>query len=310
MLANFLSRCANIISNEDDVPSMFNAELVEESVVRLMRTAVTSLPEDVIGALHRALDEETEEIAKVQLRTILDNIQLAERKGIPMCQDTGVPIFFVSGPMLPGIDEAIIRGVARATKEVPLRPNVVDPLTRHNTGDNTGPGMPSIHYDRNDDEELQITYLPKGAGSENMSVLRMLNPSQGIKGIREAVLEAVVTAEGRPCPPTVVGIGIGGTADVAALLSKKALLRPLGRRHPDEQVAALEVDLKELLNRTGIGPMGLGGRATVLDVLIEKASCHTASLPIAINLQCWAARRATVRIRPDGRAQFRTEGFW
>lgn len=289
---------------------MDKVELVEESVIRLMRMAVTTLPEDVIGAIHRALEDETEEIAKVQLRTILENVKLAESKGLPMCQDTGVPIFFISGQIDEAVEEGVRSGVARATREIPLRPNVVDPITRTNSNDNTGTLMPSIHFESPKGDFLEITFLPKGAGSENMSVLRMLNPSQGVKGIKNAILEAVLTAEGRPCPPTIVGVGIGGTADTATLLAKKALLRPLHMRNPDELLASLEQEMFQVLNETGIGPMGLGGRTTVLAVAMEKAACHTASLPVAINLQCWAGRRATVRIHPDGRAEFRTEGFW
>jgi fumarate hydratase subunit alpha len=288
---------------------MYDASLVEEVVVRLMRTATTTLPEDVLAALEGAMAEETEEIAKVQLRTILENVQLAETSGRPMCQDTGVPVFFVSAVWQEEVEVGVRAGVARATREVPLRPNVVHPLTRHNTGDNLGDGMPVIHFSPPRGDFLEITFLPKGAGSENMSSLHMLDPTEGLKGIKLAVLEAVTRAGGRPCPPTIVGLGIGGTADQASALAKKAILRPVGRHSPDPEAARLEDDLKDLLNRTGVGPMGLGGRTTVLGVSIELAHCHTASLPVAINLQCWAARRCSVRVHPDGRVEFRTEGF-
>ncbi|MFA5312845.1 MAG: fumarate hydratase [Methanomassiliicoccales archaeon] len=288
---------------------MDRAELVEETVVRLMRTAVTTLPEDVIAGLHKALQLETEEVARVQLRTILDNVERAESKGLPMCQDTGVPIFFVSGDCSHEVEEGIMNGVARATKEIPLRPNVVDPLTRHNTGSNVGAGMPNVHYEPAKGDFVEITFMPKGAGSENMSVLRMLNPTSGTKGIKGAVIDAVVSAGGRPCPPSIVGVGIGGTADSAMLLAKKAIMRPLGKSNDEPDAAKLEEELTEMLNSTGIGPMGLGGRTTTLGVMIEKADCHTASLPVAVNIQCWAARRASARIYPDDRVRFRTEGF-
>lgn len=288
---------------------MYDPRLIEETVIRMVRTAVTTLPMDVVGALQRAYDSETSDVAKVQLRTILDNIKLAEEKGLPMCQDTGVPVFFVSGPNDASVEEGISSGVARATIEVPLRPNVVDPMTRANRGNNLGTDMPSIHFERAKGDFLELTYLPKGAGSENMSVLRMLNPSQGMKGVRNAILDAVVAAEGKPCPPTIVGVGLGGTSDQALLLAKKALLRSLDRPNEDPELNALEEELKDILNRTGVGPMGLGGRSTVLGVRIEKAACHTASLPVGINLQCWAARRCSARIFPDGRVMFRTEGF-
>jgi fumarate hydratase subunit alpha len=285
------------------------ASLVEETVVRLMRTATTTLPVDVLAALERALAEETEEIAKAQLRTILENVRLAEEGRVPMCQDTGVPIFYVSGRWDEELESGIRQGVARATREVPLRPNVVHPLTRHNTGDNLGDGMPVVHFSPPKGDFVEIVHMPKGAGSENMSALRMLNPSEGVNGIKRVVLETITKAGGRPCPPTIVGLGIGGTAEGAAYLAKKAALRPVGRRSLDPEAARLEEDLELMLNRSGLGPMGLGGRTTVLGVSVELAHCHTASLPVAINLQCWAARRCSARIFPDGRVLFRTEGF-
>ena len=277
--------------------------------MRLMRTATTTLPVDVLAALERALAEETEEIAKAQLRTILENVRLAEEGRVPMCQDTGVPIFYVSGLWDEGLEAGIRQGVARATREVPLRPNVVHPLTRHNTGDNLGEGMPVVHFSPPKGDFVEIVHMPKGAGSENMSALRMLNPSEGVNGIKRAVLEVITRAGGRPCPPTIVGLGVGGTAEGAAYLAKKAVLRPVGRRSLDPEAARLEEDLELMLNRSGVGPMGLGGRTTVLGVSVELAHCHTASLPVAINLQCWAARRCSARIYPDGRVLFRTEGF-
>ncbi|QLH75683.1 MAG: fumarate hydratase [Methanomassiliicoccales archaeon] len=283
--------------------------LVEETVVRLIRTAVTTLPEDVVAALHRALEHETEEVARVHLRTVIENVRLAETKGVPMCQDTGVPIFFVSGPCSSEVEEGMIKGVVRATREVPLRPNVVHPLKRHGTGSNIGEGMPVIHHEPPRGDFIEIAFMPKGAGSENMSVIKMLDPTKGIRGVKETVLEAVVAAGGRPCPPSIVGVGVGGTADSAMLLAKRALLRPLGRRNKDDDIADLESELEDLINMTGIGPMGLGGRTTALAVAIEKADCHTASLPVAVNIQCWAARRAFARIYPDGKVRFSTEGF-
>jgi fumarate hydratase subunit alpha len=179
----------------------------------------------------------------------------------------------------------------------------VHPLTRHNPGNNLGEGLPHIIFRPTDDEFTEITVMAKGAGSENLSALAMLTPSQGLNGIRSFVLDTVVRAGGRPCPPTIVGVGIGGTADLAAELAKRALLRPLDLPNEDAQLRALEDELREGLNRTGIGPMGLGGRTTVLGVRIAAAYCHTASLPVAVNLQCWAARRATTRVFPDGRVE-------
>ncbi|MDD1743766.1 MAG: fumarate hydratase, partial [Methanomassiliicoccales archaeon] len=271
---------------------MPSTKLIEEVTVNLLRVAVTTLPDDVLGALRDAERDETDEVARIQLHTILENVAAADRLSFPMCQDTGMPIFFVSGKCLPNLAEGIRRGVSRATAEVPLRPSAVHPITRHNPGDNVGKHVPIIHYDYSEEDFTQLTVMPKGAGSENMSVLAMLVPSQGLNGIKNVVLDAVVAAGGRPCPPPIVGIGIGGSADQAMLLAKKALLRPLHISNRDGQLAALEDELKQALNLTGIGPMGLGGKTTVLGVRVEEAYTHTASLPVAVCLQCWAARRA------------------
>jgi len=285
-------------------------KMIEEVTVRLLRTAATTLPADVLEALELARRTETEPVAMVQLDTILRNVEQGEIRLLPMCQDTGLPLFYISGQCDQSIINAIRKGVARATRTIPLRPNVVDPITRVNAGNNLGDMMPLVHFEPNGSEHLDITLMMKGAGSENMSVLRMLNPVQGVKGIRELILDTVVAAGGKPCPPVIVGVGIGGTADLACHLAKKALLRPVDRHSENEAIRQIETEMFEALNRTGIGPMGLGGKSTVLGVNIESASCHTASLPVAISLQCWAARRASVRIFPDGRTVFSTEGFW
>ena len=287
-----------------------NDDLIEAVTVRLLRTAATTLPADVLEALERARETETEPIAKVQLDTILKNVELGEMRLLPMCQDTGLPLFYISGHCNEGIIPAIRRGVERATRTIPLRPNVVHPITRTNGGNNLGDMVPLIHFEPTGHKHTDITLMMKGAGSENMSALRMLTPSQGVKGIKEFILDTVVSAGGKPCPPVIVGVGVGGTADLACHLAKKALLRPLQKRSEDDSLCQIEIEMAEALNRTGIGPMGLGGKSTVLGVSIESASCHTASLPVAISLQCWAARRASVRIFPDGRAVFSTEGFW
>jgi fumarate hydratase subunit alpha len=299
-----------IISSRDGWPMHHDLELIEEATVRLLRTAATTLPADVLEALEKARRTETDPVAKVQLDAILENVELGEMRLLPMCQDTGLPLFFISGRCDGSIIPAIRKGVERATGTIPLRPNVVDPITRSNGGNNLGDMMPAIHFDPSNQEHLDITLMMKGAGSENMSALRMLNPTQGVNGIKEFILNTVVGAGGKPCPPVIVGVGIGGTADLACHLAKKALLRPLDRHSENEALRKIETEMTEALNRTGIGPMGLGGRSTVLGVALESASCHTASLPVAISLQCWAARRASVRIYPDGRSVFSTEGFW
>jgi fumarate hydratase subunit alpha len=280
--------------------------LVEDVVVEMLRKAVTKLPRDVEQALQNAYERETDEVPRTQLRTILENLRLAEEGVTPLCQDTGVQIFFVrQGTAEVGdLEGAIGRGVARATGEVPLRPNTVHPLSRVNHKDNRGVRMPYINLLPSQEPFLELSVMPKGAGSENMSAMSMLTPSQGVKGIKQFVLDTLVRAGGKPCPPVIIGMGIGGSADISIHMAKEALLRPLDQHHPDAEIAALEEELFEALNGIGIGPMGLGGRTTLLGVAIEYAHCHTASLPVGINIQCWAARRATARIHPDGRVEY------
>lgn len=277
---------------------MVSEDIIKNTVIELLKRAVIKLPPDVKEALEKAYKNEEAEIAKMQLKTILDNIKLAEEVSQPMCQDTGVLIFYITNPE-GKMDSAIIEGVKEATKLVPLRPNAVHPLTRKNPGDNVGERMPWINYRFSDDNFTEITVFPKGAGSENMSSLAMLTPAQGIKGIKEFVLKTVLKAGSNPCPPTILGIGIGGSADIAMKLAKEALLRPINIRHKEKEFAVLETELYEAINMLGIGPMGLGGKTTVLGVNAEYAYCHTASLPVAVNIQCWAARRATARIYKD-----------
>ena len=285
-------------------------ETTEDIVVRLIRLASTKLPADIGWALEAAAGWETGEIAYSQLGAIMENAKKAEFLGRPMCQDTGLPIFYVSGKFDSSVRKDIENAVRRATSELPLRPNLVDPITRENTGDNTGFSSPFIHFEPTDDDFLEISVLPKGAGSENMTRLAMLNPADGIEGIKRFVIDSVLDAGGRPCPPSIVGIGIGGTSDVCVAMAKEALLLPLSKRNKDKTIAALEDELFMKLNDSGLGPMGLGGQTTVLGVRIKTAGCHTASLPVAVNIGCWATRRANVRIYSDGRPpEFSQEGF-
>jgi len=264
---------------------------VSRSTADAFRKAQIRLPPDVLGALERAASQETDHRAKGELATILKNIALAEEIGVPLCQDTGVPVVYLTVPpyipLTREIYSAVADGVRIATKEVPLRPNTVDPLTRHNSGNNTGEGMPVIHASPGD--RFTITVLPKGAGAENMSRIAMLLPSQ-VQEIEKFVVETLLIAEGRPCPPVILGVGIGGTFDRAAALAKEALLEPIDRMDSFEQ------QLCDAVNTLGIGPMGLGGKTTALAVKVKKAACHTASLPVAVNVQCWANRRVTVEV--------------
>ncbi|MFA0834651.1 MAG: fumarate hydratase [Methanobacterium formicicum] len=268
---------------------------VEELICRLYQEAAIKLPLDVKKALETAHDLEENETALLNLEAILENIKIAEEKDLPLCQDTGLPIIFVKlgNVQVENLKEGIINGVKKATEEVPLRPNVVDPLTRKNSGNNIGRFIPQIDIELVDTDQLEITIFPKGFGSENNNALKMALPGEGEEGIKQFVLETVLAAGGKPCPPTVVGVGIGGSSDMALKLAKKALLRKVGEHHPEERMAKMEGEMLEMVNATGIGPMGLGGRTTALDVKIEYADTHTAGLPIGVCIQCWAARRAT-----------------
>ncbi|AKB36295.1 Fumarate hydratase class I, aerobic [Methanosarcina siciliae C2J] len=269
-----------------------NRETFIRSISDLLRKAEIELPDDVVEALRKAESREESPVAKFQLQAILKNIELAKKHGVPMCQDTGIMIFYVElgTEFQPGFDlEAAIRDAAvLATREIPLRPNAVDPLSRKNSGDNTGAGIPDIHWELVPGKQLRITVAPKGAGSENMSTLRMLNPTE-VGSIKNFVLETVINAGGMPCPPLTLGIGIGGSFDKAARLAKEALLEPL-----DTPMNEFEKEILEAVNALGIGCMGLGGSTTALAVHVKTAHCHTASLPVAINIQCWANRHASV----------------
>lgn len=283
-------------------------ETVDTVVEKLLRLSNTRLSKDVGWALEAAAGWETNEIAYSQLGCIMDNVKKAEYLGRPMCQDTGIPVFYVSGKFDSSIKKLISKGIEKATESVPLRPNSVDPITRKNSGNNLGNGMPIIHYNPTDDDFTEITVLPKGAGSENMTKLAMLNPADGIEGIKKFIVDSVLNAGGKPCPPTIVGVGIGGTSDTCVAMAKEALLRPLDVPNDDEYLKNLEEDLFVQLNQSGLGPMGLGGNTTVLAVRIKKANCHTASLPVAVNIGCWATRRATARIYPDGKVEYMQGG--
>jgi len=274
-------------------------EPVEQVVVNLLKAANTKLPSDIGWALEAAAAWETNQTAYIQLGAIMDNVKKAEVLGRPMCQDTGIPVFYVKGRFDNSIGKDIEAGLKRATASIPLRPNTVDPITRKNPGDNTGIGMPIIHFIPSDDDFIEITVLLKGAGSENMTKLEMLNPSDGIEGVKRFVIDSVLNAGGKPCPPSIVGVGIGGTADDCLALAKEALLIPLDIENPIPILKELEEELFVKLNSSGLGPMGLGGATTALGVRVKTAYCHTASLPVAVNIGCWAMRRATARITDE-----------
>jgi len=226
-----------------------------------------------------------------------------------VCQDTGIPIYWVDiGGNLEingaKLTQAIVKGTERATREHPMRSSIVSPLGRKNRQTSTGERIPVIHYDFVlDSDQLNILFMPKGSGSENMSFLKMLVPADGVAGIKRFVLEQVVGAGAKPCPPTIVGVGIGGSSDLCMSLAKKATTRPLGSKNADPELATLEQELFEAINQTGIGPQGLGGDTTALAVHIESAWTHITCNPVAVNLQCWRAERRRAKIWADGRTE-------
>ena len=272
-------------------------DTIAHEVARLCREAACDLPADVERSLASARDGEASELGRWALDKICDNIQVARAEGVALCQDTGMVLVFaevgqdvhIEGGAL---EDAINAGVARGYTDGYLRKSMVaDPLfDRVNTGDNT-PAL--VHMRLVAGDALSLTVLPKGAGSENMTALSMLKPADGIEGVKRFVVDAVVRAGGNPCPPTIVGVGVGGNAEGALLLSKRALCRTTGDSHPDPSYAALEADLLELVNATGIGPQGFGGTTTALAVHVEAAPTHIAMLPVAVTLNCHAARHKT-----------------
>ena len=273
-----------------------HVEEIRDNVAQICIDAAYNLSEDVLSAFDRAIETETEPAAKEIIELLKQNARIAREDHIPICQDTGIAIFFVEiGQDLRikngFIVDAINEGVRKGYREGYLRKSVVDPITRKNTGDNT----PAIIYtELVPGDKLKISFMPKGAGSENMSAIRMLRPTEGVEGIKHFVLECVRKAGANPCPPVVIGVGIGGDFEKAALISKKALLRPVGNPNSKLELASLEMELLKAVNKTGIGPEGLGGKVTALAVHVESFPCHIASLPVAVNINCHAARHKTI----------------
>jgi tartrate/fumarate subfamily iron-sulfur-dependent hydro-lyase alpha chain len=284
--------------------------LVENVCRDLYIRSLKEIPPDVVEAVRRAAQTETTEVARRIFSHYLQSIELGRSKDMIVCQDTGIPIYWVDigGRLrLDGarLTQAITRGTERATVEHPLRSSIVSPLKRENRQTSTGHRIPIIHYDFIPDSDvLDILFMPKGSGSENMSFLKMLVPADGVNGIKKFVIEQVVGAGAKPCPPTIVGIGIGGSSDLCMTLAKKASTRPLGSPNPDPEIAALERELYEAINETGIGPQGLGGKTTALAVHIESAWTHITCNPVAVNMQCWRAERRRAKVRPDGKVEF------
>lgn len=275
-----------------------DAKVIEDTVARLCIEANLRLPPDVINAIERAEKAEPWDGAKRILSLLGDNVRIASEKTLPVCQDTGMACVFVElgqNVHIEGdFEQAVNNGVRRGYGKGYLRKSVVcDPLRRVNTGDNT-PALVTVKLTRGD--KMRITVMPKGFGSENMSALKMLKPADGVEGVKSFVLDTVEKAGANPCPPIIVGVGIGGSFDKAACLAKHALLRPVDEPNPDEYYAALERELLEKINALGIGPQGFGGKTTALAVLIEEMPTHVAGLPVAVNISCHATRRASASL--------------
>ncbi len=272
-----------------------SAEITEQ-VKTMCIQANTELGKDVVDKLEDALKKETSPVGCDVISQIIENADIARDETLPMCQDTGFAVFLVelgsNVEIVNGsLENAIQEGVRAGYREGYLRKSICDPLSRENTGDNT-PAV--IHVKLIEGDKLKIVFAPKGGGSENMSRIAMLKPADGLTGIKDFVIETVERAGANPCPPIIVGVGVGGTFEKSAILAKEALLRPVGSKNPNPRWAETEEDLLKRINALGIGPMGLGGRTTALAVHINTHPCHIASLPVAVNIQCHAARHKEV----------------
>ncbi len=274
-----------------------DVEVIQKAVADALIKANTTLPDDILAALEQALLKETNPVAAACLQIILDNAGIAARENMPLCQDTGMVIAYIDmgqevhiigGTLEDSINEGVRDGYVRGY----LRKSVVkDPFDRINTGDNT-PAI--LHLNLVPGERLRITLMAKGAGSENMGQLAMLKPSAGVEGVKEFILKAVREAGGNPCPPIIVGVGVGGNMEKAAALAKQALLRAVGVPNPRPEIAALEDEMLQKINALGIGVQGLGGNTTALAVNIETYPTHIASLPVAVNLGCHSTRHIAI----------------
>ena len=279
---------------------------VEEAAKELYIRALKILPPDIKEGFKRLDRGETNATGKAILGTMIKNIQVAEDTNNLLCQDTGIPIYNVTigaGIEVDGyqLKQAIVKGCERATREHPLRSSVVHPVTRKNEHTSCGRQIPVIHIDfAREADTLAIEMIPKGSGSENNSWLKMAVPADGVDAIKTFVVDCVLDAGGKTCPPTIVGVGVGGTADLCVHLSKVAATRPLGSRCEDPEGANLEEQLSRAVNQLGVGPQGLGGDSTAFAVHVEVAATHITMNPVAVNMQCHSARRARATFRPSG----------
>jgi fumarate hydratase subunit alpha len=268
------------------------ASEITRAVKDLFIDANCNLGEDVLAAFDRAIEKDESPVAREVIRELKENARIARDEQSPICQDTGIAVLFVEigqdAHVVGGdLKTAINEGVRKGYGEGYLRKSACHPFTRTNTKDNT-PAV--IHFDIVPGDRVRIVVVPKGGGAENMSRVDMLSPSAGLEGIKDFVVKRIEAAGSNPCPPTVIGVGIGGTFERSAILAKKALMRRIGERNPDTELAKVEMDVLERINKLGIGPMGYGGNTTSLDVFFEVEPCHIASLPVAVNVQCHATR--------------------
>jgi len=290
--------------------TQFSYQLVEDTAKELYIRALKILPPDVREALRKAHDRETTPTGKEIFRTILRNVEVADQQNVLICQDTGLPIYMVKiGSKFPvdgaRVSAALKEGAKRATLEHPFRGSSTHPVTRVNPQTSVGEGLPIIYWDFVPENDfLDILMVPKGSGSENMSAMKMFIPADGVGVLKKFVVDTVLQSGSNPCPPGVIGVGIGGTADLVSKLAKEAIVRPVGSHNPDPLFAKMEDELYEAINTLGLGPMGLGGSVSTLAVHIEWAHTHITLNPVAVNTQCWPARRARAKIYPDGRVEY------
>ena len=283
----------------------FSYQLVEDTAKELYIRALKILPPDVREALRKAYDRETTPTGKEIFRTILHNVEVADQQNVLICQDTGLPIYMVKiGSRFPvdgaRVAAALKEGAKRATLEHPFRGSSTHPVTRVNPQTSVGEGLPIIYWDFvSANDFLDILMVHKGSGSENMSAMKMFIPADGVAVLKKFVVDTVLQSGSNPCPPGVIGVGIGGTSDLVSKLAKEAIARPVGSHNHDPLFAKMEDELYEAINSLGLGPMGLGGSVSTLAVHIEWAHTHITQNPVAVNTQCWAARRARAKVYPD-----------
>lgn len=288
----------------------FDYQIVENAAKETYIRALCDLPPDVRLALKKAEEKESNPTAKEVFKTIFRTIDVADKNKTLICQDTGLPIYMVKiGSKFPWngfqIKERLKEGAKRATQEFPFRGSSTHPLKRINPQTSVGDGLPIIYFDYLEDSEaLEILMVPKGSGSENMSTMKMFYPAHGVGALKKFVVDSVFESGANPCPPGVIGVGIGGTADKVMMLAKKAIARPVGERNSDPEIAEMEVELEDAINMMGRGPMGLGGDITTMAVHIETAFTHITQNPVAVNTQCWPARRSRAIIFPDGSVEY------